>query len=341
MRKLAVFAIVGISLLLAGVVALSDGVPPASNTAGSFAQNGIGARARALGGSFVSIADDSSAGYWNPAGLAFMSGYTVGGMYVIAGGALGYTGAKDQGLSFLAVPTQSGSTSVWGGGLTWINKSFPMTEGTFSSDSSLFLLSLARGFPIGDWELALGTNIRYYYEKVAFGVGRGLGFDLAALVKGELGGIPVSFGLVSVDTLETTERWYNTPHNVPAYAPWILRTGVSALFLDGKIRLASDIEFSPLAIHSELVRNPDFDRLHFGVEVVPVKGFALRAGGIIWRTGRRWSLGIGLIPWEGLTIDYVYEMEIGGTSTAGVQRVGAHILSIDFQFLSLLSSLSE
>lgn len=37
---------------------------------GQFLKIGIGARAQALGGAFVSVADDASAIYWNPAGVA-------------------------------------------------------------------------------------------------------------------------------------------------------------------------------------------------------------------------------------------------------------------------------
>lgn len=40
--------------------------------ASSFRANGIGARARGMGGAFVAIADDTSAGFWNPAGLGFV-----------------------------------------------------------------------------------------------------------------------------------------------------------------------------------------------------------------------------------------------------------------------------
>lgn len=42
--------------------------------ASSFRANGIGARARGMGGAFVAIADDTSAGFWNPAGLGFIHG---------------------------------------------------------------------------------------------------------------------------------------------------------------------------------------------------------------------------------------------------------------------------
>jgi len=40
--------------------------------AGAFRSNGLGARARGMGGAYVAIADDTSAAFWNPAGLAFV-----------------------------------------------------------------------------------------------------------------------------------------------------------------------------------------------------------------------------------------------------------------------------
>ena len=39
--------------------------------ASSFRTDGIGSRARGMGGAYVAIADDTTACYWNPAGLAF------------------------------------------------------------------------------------------------------------------------------------------------------------------------------------------------------------------------------------------------------------------------------
>ena len=46
-------------------------------SAGAFIANGIGARSRALGQSFVSIADDCNSIYWNPAGLAGIDNFQV------------------------------------------------------------------------------------------------------------------------------------------------------------------------------------------------------------------------------------------------------------------------
>ncbi len=45
----------------------------AENYTGDFLTNGVGARALGLGGAYVSIADDATATYWNPAGIAKLS----------------------------------------------------------------------------------------------------------------------------------------------------------------------------------------------------------------------------------------------------------------------------
>jgi len=46
--------------------------------ANGFNLNGLGSRAVAMGGAFVGLADDFSAVYWNPAGIAFFKEKTVG-----------------------------------------------------------------------------------------------------------------------------------------------------------------------------------------------------------------------------------------------------------------------
>lgn len=46
----------------------------ANSLEGSFAQIGVGSRALALGGAFTAISDDSSALYWNPAGIIQIQG---------------------------------------------------------------------------------------------------------------------------------------------------------------------------------------------------------------------------------------------------------------------------
>ena len=58
---------------------------PASVSGGdysaAFLEIGVGARALAMGGAFCSLANDGTAFYWNPAGLAFMRRPQISGMY--------------------------------------------------------------------------------------------------------------------------------------------------------------------------------------------------------------------------------------------------------------------
>jgi len=55
--------------------------------AGGFALSGVGARALAMGGAFRGLANDGTAMYWNPAGLAFMdqSEIALGGTFIQPG----------------------------------------------------------------------------------------------------------------------------------------------------------------------------------------------------------------------------------------------------------------
>lgn len=55
--------------------------------AGGFALTGVGSRATSMGGAFRGLADDASAMYWNPAGLAYMEGNSVdlGGTFILPG----------------------------------------------------------------------------------------------------------------------------------------------------------------------------------------------------------------------------------------------------------------
>ncbi len=45
---------------------------------GGFEGPGLGIRANSMGGAFIAIADDWTAGYWNPAGLAQLKGTGIG-----------------------------------------------------------------------------------------------------------------------------------------------------------------------------------------------------------------------------------------------------------------------
>ncbi|MFC2083104.1 hypothetical protein ACFLSG_03600, partial [Candidatus Bipolaricaulota bacterium] len=60
-------AVAHLVILIAGLISLS--VSADGSLRGSIL-NGIGARAMAMGGAFTALADDATAAFWNPAGLA-------------------------------------------------------------------------------------------------------------------------------------------------------------------------------------------------------------------------------------------------------------------------------
>ena len=72
--------ILGTGLLL-GAVSEAQAVASSSNRLGPYLRMGTGARALGMGGAFVGVADDASATYWNPAGLAWTNGWELTGMY--------------------------------------------------------------------------------------------------------------------------------------------------------------------------------------------------------------------------------------------------------------------
>lgn len=70
--KTPTITLAGCILLIALSIAPIYGAQPDGGLPGSFTRQGVGARALGFAGSFASIADDASAIYWNPAGLALL-----------------------------------------------------------------------------------------------------------------------------------------------------------------------------------------------------------------------------------------------------------------------------
>ena len=70
-KKLLFTAVLGLSLLQSGVYAqTSTSITQVGTSAAAFLNIQVGARGMAMGGAFVASANDASALYWNPAGIA-------------------------------------------------------------------------------------------------------------------------------------------------------------------------------------------------------------------------------------------------------------------------------
>ena len=302
-------------LVYVGVLVVGEGVD-----AGSFARDGIGARAFGLGGAFVSIADDASTIAWNPAGLAQLDGVNIGGMY---------TNKFSIDIYFQSLGATA-QFSDFGAGLTMIRSSIEDIPfygdgegGVFSETQTLLLGSL--GYDLGEVlnlqtgslsSLLVGGNLKYYSHSLLDGKGSGIGFDLGVLAKFILNWGEISVGFTSLDTGGTALKWTGTDHNPVNDVPWINKLGVSLGLLEGSLRLATDVDM--------VIGHSNLNRIHLGGEYWPIKELGLRVGLILGADGSRQLAAGASVNWHGISIDYAYVPH---------QALGAsHILSAQFHF---------
>ncbi len=335
MKRIGVLLISAVFMgLWLGVAVSGADVPPGFGEGTAFSY-GIGAPAIALGGAFVALADDSSGSYWNPAGIVNARGYRLGGMYIPGGvSSIGGLDSAFQYISLSATPVQTGSLSGLGVGVSWVNYAISGSlgeAGMLSDSNSRFLFSLGWKADLSDWTIAVGGNAKYYVHATRAGaeagVANGFGFDLGVLVQGTVADVPVSFGLVSLDTSETVLKWHGTRGEPLAYVPWVVKGGVAARLLDGLVSLSGDLEYPIPYFHADTPGFSEPMRVHFGVEVAPIEEFVLRGGVIASKDGvTALSAGVGLTPWENIVIDYAYLHKKG--------RIGGdvHVFSAEFTF---------
>ena len=272
----------------------------ASGFAGEFLAVGAGARAMALGNSFVALSQDATAGYWNPAGLASLKGRQVHLPH-----AERFSGLVDQDFIALALPGpffdgMAFSLLRLGVGDIQFTElqdptrpigadNRPVVASTETSADYAFYLSGGRR--LGD-RLALGISGKLIYRSVgpfsAYGAGLDLGlrytlapgFTLAATVR-DLSTTPIVW-----DT-NTTDRINPSMLLGLAYSRSLAGGKLSATLASRNGGDASDAA--------------DQAPLNTGIEY-SVGRLDLRAGLEESRT----ALGLGLRVRRGLDIDVAY-----------------------------------
>ena len=152
-----------------------------ANTA-SFLKIGSGAKATALGGAFVAVADDASAGYWNPAGLAQLKGPIIS--------LADRTPVMDTNYASMAI-----ASPIWRLGFVGLNAiyygsgdvatydDYGASTGTLTDREAAIILSYAYNLN----QLLFGMNAKYIYQEMKDNIGSsnyyGIGADLAVLYK--------------------------------------------------------------------------------------------------------------------------------------------------------------
>jgi len=226
----------------------------------------VGPRAIGMGGAFSALADDASALFWNPAGLARVGHQEVAGSYAN----LYDTGVHDNLVSFV-LPLSTNRAA----GADWYHSGFD--DGVLGFSENRVTLGAAVKLRPWLWAgaggklLTRGTTL----DGLSITSGRGFGLDLGLLAS------PVDrlrLGLVGQDLTGTSLR---SPD------------GEKERAYPRNLRLAAAYSWSNLGTAALDVD----DRWHFGVEATPHPLVALRGGVEKDRRGieaATWSMGLGI-----------------------------------------------
>ncbi|RLB76924.1 MAG: hypothetical protein DRH24_17090 [Deltaproteobacteria bacterium] len=296
-------------IMVISALALADGV-------GAFSafKSGIGARALAMGGAFVAVADDSTAACWNPAGLSQVKDTRIGGMSTDLFGA----GASHQ---FVNAVTEF---SGFGIGLGYERAAVPGTQvdesgnagDSFTWSESLFLGSVSVDIEgIG----LVGANVKYYMADSGLGdSASGFGFDLGLLFN--LGDM-FTIGVSAFDLGNTQIGWST---GVTDVVTGVYKVGAAAKFLDGSLVLAGDLDFVGM----------EMGDAHVGLEYKLIPELALRGGVLLASNFSEYSFTVGAgLNIAGLNVDaaYLLNEDLGNTL----------ILSAEFSLSSLFGGGEE
>ena len=289
MKRIAVISLALIMVLSA--VAFADGI-------GAFSafKNGIGARALAMGGAFVAVADDATAAVWNPAGLAGLEDTRLAGMSTDLYG-LGITH------QYVGAVTTFANLGI---GLGWERAAIDgqLVEaggtlgGAFTWTENAIVGSLATN--VMDIAMA-GANVKYYMADSGLGdTASGFGFDLGLLVS--LGDMFV-IGVNAMDLAGSTIDWAGGTTDVVS---GLYKVGMCLSLAEGQFILASDIDFD----------GTDLGNTHVGMEFQVIDELALRAGVVLTDNFSDYYFAVGAgINVAGLYVDaaYILEETLGNT----------------------------
>lgn len=232
--------------------------------ASSFLKMGAGARAIALGGAFVAVADDASASYWNPAGLAQLHGPVVS--------LANRSPALDVDYANMVFASPVWNLGTLGLNVTYYNcGDVPMYDadgigtGTLTDREAALIASYA--FRIS--QLHLGLSGRYVYQDMSDRYvsveSDGIGADLSALYRPHKS---LTVGAVFHSNYQVTSKGDGS------------LSGESPLNISAGIHYKADMgkeNFFSLMLDFDQTRFRPL-KLHLGTELVLYDMLALRAG---------------------------------------------------------------
>ncbi|HEM49488.1 MAG TPA: PorV/PorQ family protein [Caldithrix sp.] len=267
----------------------------------------VDARAAAMGGAYTAVAEDASAAFWNPAGLAgssaksfifmhynwiadlsqeFASAHLLTGKHNIAFSANLLT-MKDIEIRDMASDEPYGTTE-------WIVFSGMMSYAAYLID-----------------DIAVGINLKYLFEKLYLEKASGWAVDFGAKKKNVITGLDLGLTIQNIGQMSKLRK-ESTP------LPLMVTTGIGynlPVELLGKQPLiAADVQY----VNDESVY------YHIGSQIDLYKYVTLRLGWIVGDNKNQPTMGVGL-NYSRFHFDYSYSMT--QYDLDGNQRI-----SLGFQF---------
>lgn len=205
----ALFLIAPVLLLSLPVFAAGPGT-----SAATFLTLGFGARPLALGESFVAVADDVSALYYNPAGLAFPAGVASrqdpSRYEALASYALHVQDISISQFGFMARPFGFSVTHLGLGGIERRTTETAQPDGTFGAEDLMVAMSV--GHHIDALGLGLGLTGKYIRESIGEYSASAYALDAGALYR--LHVLPISLG-ASIVNLGTKVQFISQGYPLP------------------------------------------------------------------------------------------------------------------------------
>lgn len=271
-----------------GATNLESNSSNVGTTAAAFLEIGVGARAQAMGGAYVSFGDDVTAMYWNPAGIGRISGFETSFSHVnwLLGTSFDYIGIVQPindkvviGLNITVFGTEDQPVRVVG-----------LEDGTgefYSVQDQAASLSL--GVNLTD-RFTMGINAKYINQRIWHESATGFAIDVGGLYNTQFDGLRLGYSISNfgtamqlagrdlinaVDPDIINEGVEKVPVNYETGSfglPMLFRFGVS-------YDMALDQINSNWLVAIDLLKpNNDEESLNIGTEFLFMNKFALRAG---------------------------------------------------------------
>jgi len=322
MKKMSLLILLLCSLFPALVSGQSD-VSKVGITAAPFLEIGVGARALGMGGAFVGTADDASALYWNPAGLARSS--TMQFLFMHS------KWIADININYAAMSVPMGGFGTLGLSLTALDygemqvRTIDQPDGTgeiFDAGDLAICVSYARALLD---RFMIGANVKYIRQSIWHETAGGMALEFGTLFITGLEGLRIGATLTNFGSdMRMEGKDVLVFHDIDPYItgnneriPAHLQTEKWSLPLNFQFGLAMDVvqtQLNLLTVEVDAIHPYDnTESLNIGAEYGFRKMFFLRAGmkDLFLRDGEQGpSFGVGLanhfVGNMSMQFDYAY-----------------------------------